>query len=295
MQLNRAHKLSLTYYHSWHGLENFADYIVDQHGIPALKTGSDPKWRYNPAVIARYGLWQLEKFTLQHQRQGLRTAVQMADWLSTNVIRNKQLGCIWMNPMSQSFCGVGAPGISAMVQGQAISLLLRIHQMSPEARFVEIAHLAIKPFYVQVDAGGVLSELEDGCPIFEEFPIQPPSHILSGHIFALLGLYDYLTYFDDDRALLLFENATSRLGVNLYRWDTGYWSYYDLLKPHRLASPMAQLLHIRLLNVLHEITQKTIYRKYAQRWEKFRRNFICKTAWLAHRAWEKLCHLIYCK
>lgn len=258
-----------------------------------VKMGAGKQWHYNPVTIIQYGLWQLEKFAVFHQKQGLRKAVHIADWLISHVQNHNQLGCIWIYNFSLSFYGPKAPWISAMAQGEAISLLLRLHQILSYDRFLKVARLAIKPFYVPVANGGVLSELDDGCPIFEEFPTLPPPHVLSGHLFALLGLYDYITYFDDDRALLLFENATSRLGANLFRWDTGYWSYYDLHRTRRLASPMFQELHVRLLNVLYEITQKTIYRKYARRWARFQRNFSCKSVWLAHKVWEKIRLLTY--
>lgn len=282
------HVLPFNYYHSFQGLDDFSEYIFDKQGIPQVQYGGDIGLQYNPITIIQYGLWQLENYVRSNQDQAFQKAVLAGDWLVSNVEENHKSGCTWTFNFSLRFYGPQAPWISSMSQGEAISFLLRLYQVKSNNRYLEIAREAVKPFYLQIKEGGVLTELEDGCPIFEEFPTQPAPHVFNGHIFALLGLYDYTRFFDDDRALLLFENATTKLSANLFRWDTGYWSRYDLHKTRRLASPMYHLLHIRLLNTLFEITRETIYLKYAQRWEKFLRNPLCKTLWLINKIIEKI-------
>ena len=80
----------------------------------------------------------------------------------------------------------------------------------------------------------------------EEFPTDPPSLVLNGGIFALWGDYDIWIGLGDADARKRFEDGVETLARNVHRWDTGYWSRYDLY-PHRivnLASPWYHTLHI---------------------------------------------------
>ena len=67
---------------------------------------------------------------------------------------------------------------------------------------------------------------------------SPPSFVLNGAIFALWGYRDVGVGLDDRVALEQFEALTSALAANLERWDTGFWSRYDLY-PHRVRTSPA--------------------------------------------------------
>ena len=94
---------------------------------------------------------------------------------------------------------VRAPWLSAMAQGQCVSVLVRLFLESGEARFAESAAQRMRPLAKPFAEGGVRSYLA-GSPILEEYPTDPPSHVLNGAIFALWGYYDAWRGLEDAEA-----------------------------------------------------------------------------------------------
>ena len=106
--------------------------------------------------------------------------------------------------------------------------------------------------------GGVQATL-DGRRWPEEYPTEPPSYVLNGGIFALWG------YYDVGRRAARRGGARARssegadtLARNLHRWDTGYWSRYDLF-PHpvlNVASSFYHALHTSQLEAMNVIAPR---------------------------------------
>lgn len=81
--------------------------------------------------------------------------------------------------------------LSAMGQGQAISVLARAYAHSGgDQKYLNTALNGLKPFRVQSSEGGVLATFLNKYHWYEEYPTKPPSFVLNGFIFSLLGLYD---------------------------------------------------------------------------------------------------------
>jgi heparosan-N-sulfate-glucuronate 5-epimerase len=140
---------------------------------------------------------------------------------------------------------VRAPWLSAMAQGQCVSVLVRLFLESGEARFAVSAARGLGPMAKPFAEGGVRSYLA-GSPILEEYPTDPPSHVLNGAIFALWGYYDAWRGLEDGEAGQEFRDCLDTLSESGHRWDTGSWSRYDLY-PHpsiNVASPFYHALHI---------------------------------------------------
>jgi peptidoglycan/xylan/chitin deacetylase (PgdA/CDA1 family) len=172
---------------------------------------------------------------------------------------------------------VEPPWLSAIAQGEAASLLVRLHAQTGDERFAEAAKRALIPMSVPVAEGGVLAEI-DGAPFVEEYPTTPPSLVLNGAIFALWGFRDVGVGLNDGDALKRFESLTSALATNLHRWDTGRWSRYDLY-PHplpNLASPAYHLLHIRQLEVLEKLAGHPEIAAARSRFERYRASAACR-------------------
>ena len=144
-----------------------------------------------------------------------------------------------------------APWKSAMAQGEAASLLVRLHGHTGNERFAEAAVAALRPLAVPSVAGGVQAEL-GGRPFPEEYPTQPPSYVLNGAIFALWGVRDVAVGLGDAAAAELWREGAITLADELHRWDTGRWSRYDLF-PHpvpNVASSFYHALHITQLEAM---------------------------------------------
>lgn len=162
------------------------------------------------------------------------------------------------------------PWVSSIAQGEAASLLARLHQETGEERYAEAARRALLPFWVPSGRGGVLAELEGG-PFYEEYPTSPPSFVLNGGIFALWGAYDVGFGLDDASARELFEAGVETLARNIGSWDTGFWSLYCLhTRPMRnVASAAYHLLHITQLRAMKQVADRPEFAAAADRFEAY--------------------------
>ncbi len=278
--------LSLVYPFDWSGLETF-NYPRDTDGIPQVYTGKKLGLQYNPITIAQYGLYRLQKYAVSNDETELKSSRAASDWLVEN-FRDWQgeIGA-WVYDYDLEFYGTNAPWISGMAQGQGISLLLRMHQVSPDDEILEITRRAFRAFLYPVSEGGVTACFPDGSLVFEEFTTEPSSLVLNGFIFALLGIYDYATFWQNSEAKDLFQVAISGLKKNLPRYDTGYWNLYDLHPTRRLASPMYLKVHVQLLRILENLTGESIFGETANQWQKHLSSPVCRFRWLAGKILEK--------
>ena len=145
-----------------------------------------------------------------------------------------------------------------MAQGEGASLLTRLYLETGDERYADAARRAVAAMRCPAAEGGVQARL-DGAPWPEEYPTDPPSYVLNGGIFALWGLYDVGAALGDDEALAReFEQGADTLAGNLHRWDTGYWSRYDLF-PHpvmNVASSFYHALHTSQLEAMNVIAPR---------------------------------------
>jgi hypothetical protein len=115
-----------------------------------------------------------------------------------------------------------------------------------------------------------LASLGDG-PFFEEYPTFPASRVLNGEIFTLWGLRDVAIGLRDAEAGELLQAAREALSANLDRWDTGYWSRYDLF-PHpisNVASGSYHHLHITQLRAMSLISPEPAFGNTAERFAAY--------------------------
>jgi D-glucuronyl C5-epimerase C-terminus len=154
---------------------------------------------------------------------------------------------------------------SATAQGQAASLLVRVGL--PDA-----AREAVRPL---VEPSALLVRTEDG-PVLQEYPTDPPAHVLNGWIFALWGLYDVARATGDEAAGSAFEDGVASLAARLPRYElAGRWSRYDLY-PHPIAhaaSPFYHRLHVEQLRALDELAPHPVFREFATRWAASSRSY----------------------
>ncbi|MBA3263647.1 MAG: hypothetical protein H0T69_14480 [Thermoleophilaceae bacterium] len=178
------------------------------------------------------------------------------------------------------------PWVSGMAQGEAASLLVRVHSETGEDALAEAALKGMRPLSVPSADGGVLVELEGG-PFFEEYPTSPRSMVLNGGIFALWGVRDVAVALGDADAGRLFEAGVDALAAGIGHWDLGYWSRYDLY-PHRrvnIASNAYHELHVDQLAAMNAVSPRPElveaegrFRRYYERRLNRARGFAGKVA-----------------
>lgn len=273
--------------------EDFSEYEFSQEGIPLTRFHRKPDWQHNPITVCQYGLHHFNKYLRNQNEESKRIFMTQANWLVENAEQGANDSKVWYYRFDIPFYRIAAPWISGMAQGQAISVLLRAHQLTGEQKYFDLTHDVWKIFHVPVEQGGVISYFSDKNPIIDEYPsVEMLTGVLNGFIFAIFGVYDFAQYLENEIAQQFFLKLIDSLKQNLDRYDCGFWSYYDLKSPLRLTSKPYHRLHIEQLKVLHEITDDEIFKSYGDRWRKYLYSSKCNLKWMVRKVHQKVFYSI---
>lgn len=114
-------------------------------------------------------------------------------------------------------------------------------------------------------------------PRYEEYPTSPPSFVLNGFIYALLGLYDLRVIAGPTQgaeAKILYDQGMDSLKKMLPLFDTGTGSIYDLrhftlgVTPN-IARWDYHATHVNQLLLLAGLEKESIFASTAHRWEEY--------------------------
>jgi hypothetical protein len=172
-----------------------------------------------------------------------------------------------------------------MAQGEAASLLIRAYTASGNDLFAEAALLALRPLGILQSAGGARAALGDGF-FLEEYPTDPPSHVLNGGIFALWGYYDVAVGLVNADARREFDEGVDTLARNIHRWDTGAWTRYDLFPfvITNVASSFYHRLHSDQLRAMQLVAPRADFMAAIERFEHYLSSRANRTRAVAHKA-----------
>ncbi len=143
-----------------------------------------------------------------------------------------------------------------------------------ERRYLEAALLGVRPLNVSSAEGGVRAHFLGKYPWYEEYPTQPPSFVLNGFIYSLIGLYDVVSLAPPGLtadARLLYDQGMRSLKKLLPLFDTGSGSVYDLRHftmdvPPNLARWDYHSTHVNQLLLLSTIDKEPVLAQVAERW-----------------------------
>jgi NADH:ubiquinone oxidoreductase subunit 2 (subunit N) len=226
------------------------------------------------AIFApQYGLRQYTHFVLGRGRDHLREAIRMGDWLLRT--QDPRTG-LWMHHFVYRPVGsrdtLQPPWGMALVQGHSISLLARLHAQTHRVDYLRAAERAIPPLLRPVSRGGLLTRFR-GMPFYEEYPTRPPTLVLNGFLFTLLGLYDLSPY--SDAARRAFVDGVRTLDAMLPLYDDGRrGTFYHLSQltdpgaPTVYANCFYTRVHVVLLDAMNSIAPSPLYREYRDRWHE---------------------------
>ena len=126
------------------------------------------------------------------------------------------------------------------------------------------------------DAGLTLER--DGVVSLEEYPGEAMRGVLNGWMFALMGVRDHALLTGDPAVMAAAERLAGDLARALPRFDTGYWSLYDLAGD--VASPFYHDLHLAQLEALARAfpAQAAAFDAVRARFEAHKASRL-KTAW----------------
>lgn len=252
--------------------ERVRGYYIDLR-MKARRPGWPPPWLGTPRPhvdVCQWGLGSYDRSLGGEDDEWLAWAGEAAAWMLERQVPDG--GFPHPDPYHHTF-KLDPPWLSAMAQGQAASLLVRLHLEHGGELYADSARRALQPLRVSSAEGGVHAELGGG-PFAEEYPTAPPSFVLNGAIFALYGVYDVWKGLGDEAAGRLFTESVDTLAANVGRWDLGWWSRYDLF-PHpvpNVASSAYHLLHISQLRALARLAPRPELTAAADRFERYGTN-----------------------
>ena len=243
----------------------------DDKGIPMYRGFEQ---RYWPVTITQCALLNYN-FYLSHNNKGKykKRLIAICDWLLENIdaetgswLCNIHYHCtVADEDMKPPFC-------SAMVQGQAISALVRCFKLTNDEKYLDCAGKALKPLMTPVCEGGAYREFA-GLPFYEEYPTQKASMVLNGFMFTLFGLYDLSTcqckY--STKALELFEAGYNTLVKLLPLYEGGFCSRYSLshitVRPNHNSNPLYHPIHVNQLIAINSIKSSYVFEYYINDWK----------------------------
>jgi heparosan-N-sulfate-glucuronate 5-epimerase len=243
-------------------------YFIDFRAKTTSRTAATPTG-LSPAALAQLALGWWER-AIAGEASALPRFLETAELLRRTA-QSTPKGSLWAYDADLPKYGVRAPWHSAMAQGQIASVFARVAESTGDAADAELAIAAIQPLLRPTQLS--LVALTSEGPVLEEAPSDPPSRILNGWIYALVGLHEVGEGLHDEAAAKAFREGIVALERSLPLYDVGWWSRYSLF-PHRfvdLAKPFYHRLHVAQLDALHRLTGVDDFVKASVRWAAYDR------------------------
>ncbi len=248
-----------------HYTDNIYGGGFDEHGVPMI--GAPEGTHYFPVNVCQYG-FMLHADWLQNRDptslETLESCLRVLDALKSE----ENGACVWWHHTYQPKYDIDPPWASAMAQGEAMSLYLRMYQVLRRPSLLDTAWEAYRFLSVPWSEGGVRRLDEEGNLWFEEFPSREPSFVLNGFIYTIFGLYDLYRVTGDTGVRDDIDACLRTLRANLHRFDVGYWSLYDLQRKELVRYYYQKNVHVPQMAVLYGLTGEAIFETYRSRWER---------------------------
>ena len=224
----------------------------------------------HPVGQASYGIDNLETYVLNGDQRYLDRAKAQAARL---MLRARKVGGAWYLPYPFDFYLHGrqsermaAPWYSAMAQGQAITLFVRLFEVTNDPTYRTAADgvfasflrpkATSSPWVVWVDSQRHLW--------LEEYPKAAADRTLNGHMFATFGMWDYWRLTQDERAKALYQGALTTVANYFTAFRNTKWiSQYCLSHPTSLSDKY-HLIHISELLRVFTMTRGLAFLRLAE-------------------------------
>jgi hypothetical protein len=248
----------------------------DAQGVRMFLVGTT---EYNhPVAQAEYGLGNLASYSLTNDSTYLNRALAQAQRLVDTKVVSRGA---WFYPYEFDFALHGitadtmrAPWYSAMAQGMALSLFVRLYEVTADPQWLDAADNTALSFSLPPAAGlpWVVHTDSAGYLWLDEYPLSliRTDLTFNGHNFAIFGLYDYAQATGDAIATELFDGAATtslKYGTNGFRVP-GWVSNYCLT--HLTPAGHYHDIHIEQLISLYSMTDD---RRFAQLSDAYRSDF----------------------
>ena len=250
-----------------------AERVLDDNGVIKYIYPGFQHSVYNPLTLSSGGLTYLSEYENNGDMQSREFFINTANWLVDNA-KYKEGGrySIWEYDFTWPWYGeVQPPYYSAYAQATGMVVLARAYDFTGNEIYLNEAHKAFQALLVDYDDSGVMTiEDDNGDSIFLHIlakPGFPKTYVLNGHTGSLLRIWQYYELTNDPQAKLVFDKGINYLKHNLWMYDTGSWSLYDLTE--NLSSDSYHKSVIVQLKLLYDITGESKLKEYADRFDKY--------------------------
>ena len=227
---------------------------VDTLYIPTVMSGT---------IINFYNMYQQSP-----EQYYIDQIMLYAHWLKDHAIISDSIA-IWTHPYKFTKYDIDYDWTGAWAMGNILSALARYYQISADPQFMQLGKKAVKAFSTKIEDGGILAIDQNFDYWYEEYPTIPKSSVLNGHINGILGLYDFWRVTQYPLAFELATKGIFTVKNNLDKYDSGYWSYYDLEYSYVTDYYYHKIVHIAQLSILYQISGDKIFKEYEQKWRNY--------------------------
>jgi hypothetical protein len=234
----------------------------DDNGIPYIVEVN--RSYYSPIYVIQYILI-LHDLVISGETERKISLLKCLEWCETQ-LEPFQDSLVFRNEANNQY-SLGKGWTSAMYQGQGISAFLRAYQLFDNDEYLQIANKLFSYFRFSYGEGGVTRLDKDGNIWLEEYPTEPPSYVLNGFIYAMLGIVDLYRVTKNQAALQLFNRCLQTVVKNMRKYHVWYWSLYDQGKSQLVSLYYQKNVHIPLMWIMYELTGIIIFKDYALKWQ----------------------------
>lgn len=246
----------------------------DNSGIPKTKY-SYGKY-YNPSTIAHYGLQHYSLYLINKNIKSKENFMKTVNWF----IQNQDSRGGWAYGFDLPFYPkrlkkLLAPWYSAIGLGMAMSVLSRATSLTGDGQYATAALKANNIFKTPAENNGILAKFENKFFFYEECPTNPPSFILNGFMYSLIGLYDLYKATNNSETFNLYKKGILTLKRMIALYDLGNRTAYDLTHyttdggyPN-VAKWGYHITHIHLLAAINSIEKDKKLNDALVRWKEY--------------------------
>ena len=244
----------------------------DENGILTVDYHGVQRKVYNPLIVASGALEYYREYVKEKDKeQSIGKFIVSVDWLVNNA-KDKGVYSLWEYEYPWMFYGwVSPPYSSALAQALGLEVLTLAYELTGDKKYFDLAKKTIRSFLIDYEEGGFVSHENVGNnSLFLHIlakPGFPKTYVLNGHTNSLLSLWSYYEKTKDPMAKIILDKGINYLKENLVKYDTGNWSYYDLMENWAMTGYHKG--HIQQFKMLYQITKEPILKDYADRFEKY--------------------------
>lgn len=221
---------------------------------------------YQPVTMAQYALNLLDIYIDYGDEVAFDVAERhLTKLISMSKIENSRR--FFQHTQNYNFNDIElleAPWVSALTQGQVLSLCSRFFELTGDEKYLNFAREIFKSFkQTKRNTGDWIVCVDSKKQLWlEEYPSELPSHVWNGMMFAMIGLYDYYLISNDAEALSYLNGSLTTLKANMYLMrEKNSVSFYSA--KYMVKNPSYHEIHINLLNFLSEIADDHAFSTFA--------------------------------